>query len=144
MGIDVSRLSPAAQKQIAQKLIAQNREKEARNKYHASPTEVEMPAGKHRFDSKAEARRYAELMLMLKAGDISDLKLQPQFSLQESYITPEGNRVRAIKYVADFSYWQGGELIVEDVKSKATKTRAYAIKRKLMQERFGITIKEVS
>ena len=40
-----------------------------------------------RFDSQKEARRYDELMVMLRAGIISDLRLQPQFTLQESYIT---------------------------------------------------------
>ncbi len=34
-------------------------------------------------------------------------------------------------------------LVVEDVKSRATKTRAYAMKKKLMRERFSIDIQEV-
>ena len=33
--------------------------------------------------------------------------------------------------------------MVEDVKSRATRTRVYAMKKKLMQERFGIDIQEV-
>jgi hypothetical protein len=33
--------------------------------------------------------------------------------------------------------------VVEDVKSEATKTRVYAIKRKLMRERLGIDVREV-
>ena len=92
-------------------------------------------------------------MLLLQAGKIRDLKLQPQYTLQESYITPEGERVRAIKYVADFSYERpalpdcNGVVhwlpVVEDVKSKATKTQKYEIKKKLMRERFGISITEV-
>lgn len=138
MGIDVNRLSPWAQRQIAQKQLAQQTRE---NKYHAERVKRENGLT---FDSKKEARRYDELMLMLKAGKISDLKLQPQFTLQEAYTTPEGDRIRAIRYQADFSYWQDGELIVEDVKSKATKKlRTYQIKRKLLQERFNITIQEV-
>ena len=43
--------------------------------------------GELRFDSQKEARRYDELMVMLRAGIISDLRLQPQFTLQESYVT---------------------------------------------------------
>lgn len=141
MSIDVSRLSPWAQRQIAQKLLAREREKAApENKYHAQREQ----RGELSFDSKKEARRYDELMLMLKAGKISDLRLQPQFTLQEAYTTPEGDRIRAIRYQADFSYRQDGELIVEDVKSEATKKlRTYQIKRKLVQERHGITVREV-
>lgn len=55
------------------------------------------------FDSQKEARRFIELRSLLKAGKIRNLKLQPQFTLQESYVTPEGERVRAVRYVADFS-----------------------------------------
>ena len=103
--------------------------------------------------SKKEARRYDELMAMLRAGQIRDLKLQPQFTIQEAYTTPEGQRVRAIRYQADFSYKRPtepdctGEVhwlrVVEDVKSRATKTRVYEIKKKLMREKLGIEIQEV-
>lgn len=106
-----------------------------------------------KFDSKKEARRYDELMAMLRAGQIRDLKLQPQFTIQEAYTTPEGQRVRAIRYQADFSYMRptepdcAGEIhwlrVVEDVKSRATKTRVYEIKKKLMREKLGIEIQEV-
>ena len=151
MGIDINQLSPWAQKQIAAKMAAQMREKaenpakeESKRKYHNTPAERLADDGKSiKFDSKAEARRFDELTLLLKAGKIHELKLQPQFTLQESYTTPEGVRVRAIRYQADFSYNTGNGLMVEDVKSKATKTRVYAMKKKLMQEKFGITITEV-
>ena len=109
--------------------------------------------GKVDFDSKKEARRYDELMAMLRAGQIRDLKLQPQFTIQEAYTTPEGQRVRAIRYQADFSYERAtepdcnGEIhwlrVVEDVKSRATKTRVYEIKKKLLREKLGIEIREV-
>lgn len=152
MGIDISSLSPWAQKQIAEKLAAENvrraemaqEAKKGGGKYHSVPTGRTAQNGAEiRFDSKKEARRFDELMLMLKAGKISDLKLQPQFTLQEAYTTPEGNRVRAIRYQADFSYWRDGAEVVEDVKSKATKTRVYGIKKKLMREKFGIEIREI-
>jgi hypothetical protein len=151
VGIDVSSLSPAAQKQVLAKLGRQAAEKELRSKYGAKPD----TRGNIRFDSRKEARRYDELMLMLQAGRIRNLKLQPQYTLQESYVTPEGVRVRAIRYVADFSYEQytagliapegGGTWlpIVEDVKSRATKTRQYEIKRKVLLAKFGIRVREI-
>ena len=90
-----------------------------------------------RFDSKKEARRYDELLTMLRAGLISDLRLQPQFTLQESYCTETGERVRAVRYRA------GGKLIVEDVKSTATRTKEYLRNKKFMRSKFGIDIQEV-
>ena len=99
--------------------------------------------GELRFDSQKEARRYDELMVMLRAGIISDLRLQPQFTLQESYITETGERIRAIRYTADFSYKFGGKLVVEDVKSKPTRTKEYLRNRKFMRSKFGIDIQEI-
>lgn len=159
MSIDVSRLSPWAQRQIAAKLLAKE---QAKRKYNNTPAERLTDSGKTiRFDSQKEARRYDELMLLLKAGKIRDLRLQPQYTLQEAYTTSAGEHIRAVRYVADFSYEElvhrayqqdGGysfeyvdewHLAVEDVKSTATKTDKYAIKKKLMREKYGITVREI-
>lgn len=113
--------------------------KQAAAKYH----NVEAARGALRFDSEKEARRYDELMIMLRAGVISDLRLQPQFTLQESYKTETGERVRAVRYTADFSYRFGGKLVVEDVKSGPTRTKEYLRNKKFMRSRFGIDIQEV-
>ena len=141
MGIDIGRLGPDAQAQILRKL-AEAKEAEraaAERKYRNRPD----CRGALRFDSRKEARRYDELAALERAGAISDLRMQPQFTLREAYTTGEGIRVRAIRYQADFSYWQDGELVVEDVKSRATRTRVYEIKKKLLQDRYGIAIREV-
>ena len=82
-------------------------------------------------------------MAMLRAGIISDLRLQPQFTLQESYITETGERIRAVRYTADFSYKFGGKLVVEDVKSTSTRTKEYLRNRKFMRSKFGIDIQEI-
>lgn len=135
-----------AQQQVLKKLADQERrELEAKaSKYHNQRDERATSSGPSiRFDSKKEARRFDELAVMLRAGTIQDLKLQPQFTLQEAYTTTAGVRVRAIRYQADFSYQRDGALVVEDVKSRATRTREYLIKKKLMQERLGIEIQEV-
>jgi len=100
------------------------------------------------FDSQKEAVRYDQLMLMLCAGEIRDLKLQPEFTLQEAFTTSLGERVRAIKYRADFSYRRAvkegvdtrWEVVVEDV--KGYKTKEYELKKKLMAGR-GIHVVEV-
>lgn len=100
------------------------------------------------FDSKKEACRYQELLLLEQAGAIRDLKLQPEFTIQEAFITLQGERVRAIKYRADFSYCrrvkEGAdtrwERVVEDV--KGVRTKEYQIKKKLLLGK-GIRVVEV-
>jgi hypothetical protein len=118
-----------------------------RRKYHNVPDNRTAPGGRHiRFDSKKEAARYDELMLLLKAKRIKNLRLQPEYTLMEAFTTPEGERIKAIRYKADSAYEKavGDEVItvVEDVKSEGTKTQQYLLKRKLMQEK-GIKITEV-
>ena len=93
-----------------------------------------------KFDSRKEANRYEELKMMERAGIIRDLKRQEEFEL-----IPRCGKERPAKYHADFSYTMAdtGERIVEDVKSRATKTRDYILRRKLMNWRHGIQIREV-
>ena len=80
-------------------------------KYKNKKTQVDM----YVFDSIAESRRYKELALLERAGEIKDLQLQPRFLLQESF-KKNGKTYRKIEYVADFMYFQKGKNIVEDVK----------------------------
>jgi len=146
-GSDLARMGPEAQRQILNQIRAEAAVRET--KYHNQ----EEARGPLKFDSRKEARRYDELMLLLKSGAIRNLRLQAQYTLQESFLTPEGERIRAIRYVADFAYERAAEPdrygtviwlpIVEDVKSPATKTQKYEIKKKLLRERFGIAITEV-
>ena len=141
---DIARLSPQAQAQVRGKIKAKQRQKES--KYHNEPTTVRGI----RFDSKKEANRYEELMLLVRMGRIRKLKLQQDFTLQEGFTTESGERVRPIKYRADFTYERkvpdgnGGVhwvFEVEDV--KGIRTQAYNTKKKLMLEVFGISIREV-
>lgn len=96
------------------------------------------------FDSKLEAKRYTELMLMQKAKKIRDLKLQVRYTLIPSQKL--NNRVveRAINYVADFVYTDSetGETVIED--TKGIKTKDYIMKRKMMLYFYGIRIREVT
>lgn len=67
------------------------------------------------FDSIQESKRYKELKLLLKAGKIQDLELQPHFLLQESF-RKNNKTYRKIEYIADFKYIENEKTIVEDVK----------------------------
>lgn len=97
----------------------------------------------HTFDSKKEAKRYQDLKLLVKAGEISDLQMQVVFVLVESVVL-DGRKKPDMRYVADFVYCSDGLKIVEDVKSCATrKLAAYRQKKHLMMSVHGIEIQEV-
>lgn len=100
------------------------------NKYGNQKTELDGIV----FDSRKEARRYAELKIMEKAGEIKDLELQKPYVILPSFFDKQGNRQTAVKYVADFVYVdKDGNTVIEDVKSPATrKDRVYRLKKKMM------------
>lgn len=91
-----------------------------------------------KFDSQKEAFRYQILKLYERGGEIKNLKLQVPYILID-----KSQYGREIKYIADFTYMENGKLVVEDVKSPATKTPQYKLKKRLLAERYGIEIKEV-
>lgn len=95
------------------------------------------------FDSVREARRYQELHLLFRAGEISQLQLQKKYTLIPSQKKPSGGTERACTYTADFVYIDNstGKEVVED--AKGLKTQQYIIRRKLMLWRYGIEIREV-
>ena len=118
-----------------------------------------------RFQSRKEARRFVYLKRAQELGVIEDLRLQVDFTLQEGFKKIDGQRVQAIRYVADFTYkvrsagydhalqldmadieyWRGlypGALVIEDTKSRGTRTALYKLKRKLMADK-GYEIREV-
>jgi len=172
VAIDVKDLPPKYQAQALQKYMAQQKRRgppsspaadgpQKTSKYHNSPTErVTQSGAVLHFDSQKEARRYDHLAALERAGQIRDLRLQVDFTLQEAYTDAEGNRVRAIRYRADFTYYrppgsgshaaywadQAGTpwvLVVEDVKSRPTRTKEYLLKRKMIKDKLGIDITEV-
>lgn len=106
------------------------------------------------LDSRRERKRYYELEVLEKAGEISDLRLQVPFEIIPAiYETVEiqlKTKVkyvqkcvqRAAHYVADFVYMdKDGNQIVEDV--KGFRTPEYLLKKKMMRAFLGITIKEI-
>lgn len=94
------------------------------------------------FDSKAEARRWAELQLLERAGQIANLQRQVEFLLVPTQRRPDGTMERAAKMVVDFVYEQDGRRVCEELKSPATKTPVYNLKRKLLLQVHGIAVKE--
>ena len=80
---------------------------QSRRKYHNIPTTV----GGLRFDSKAEARRWSELLLLQRAGEIYDLRRQVPFVLHVC-------GVKIGRLILDFVYVETAtqRVVYEDVK----------------------------
>ena len=96
------------------------------------------------FQSAREARRYEELRLLERAGEIRDLQRQVRHELAPSVLL-RGARRRSpgVDYVADFTYvdMRTGRKVIEDVKGH--RTEVYKLKRHLMKALLGLDIDEV-
>lgn len=104
------------------------------NKYHARKTKIDG----YTFDSAVEARRYSELKLLEKAGEIREgtIQVHERFNL-----TVRGMHICV--YESDFGFIErDGTRVIEDVKSPATITPVYKLKKALMLACHGIQIRE--
>ena len=103
-------------------------------KYHNKKT----VADGIKFDSKLEAKRYAQLKIMERAGVIRDLELQPEYELIPSF-KKDGKTWRKTVYKADFRYIlaEDDKTIIEDVKgSTAVITDVFRLKQKLFEYKY--------
>lgn len=128
---------PTAKEQIA--AFSRARTPAKRSKYGNKKTVVDGIT----FDSKREAKRYGELKMFERAGQIANLALQPSFELIPAQRRDDGKTELACRYVADFSYvdLKTRQKVVEDV--KGVRTPDYIIKRKLLLMQRGITVREI-
>lgn len=100
-------------------------------KYRNEPVEIDGI----RFASKAEGRRYQELKLLQRAGEISELRLQPDYKLQVN-----GHAI--CTYRGDFSYLtKTGLPVTEDV--KGIETPVFKVKARLFRALLGREIRVV-
>jgi len=113
-----------------QELAVAFRRLNRRSKYGANRTTV---LGQT-FDSKREADRYLDLRLLERAGAITNLQRQVVFRL-----TAHGQPI--CHWIADFTYTEHGELVVEDAKGFRTPT--YKLKKKLFEAEYKRVIREV-
>lgn len=86
------------------------------------------------FDSKKEASRYKDLVLLQRSGEITGLEIHKAFDLHAL-----GKKVG--KIIPDFVYNERGLKIVEDVKSEATITPLFRWKAKHFEIEYGIKIR---
>lgn len=101
-----------------------------RNKYGAVKTHSELC--NRTFDSKAEAKRGEQLLLMQQDGKISELEYQVKRILS-------GETHYKASVTIDFSYRINGERIYEDV--KGFKTRDAQVKFAWLNQLYGIKVK---
>lgn len=122
---------------IIQKLGLNGKVAQNRSKYKNRKVEH----GGIQYDSKKEAARGAVLELKQRAGEVSKLKRQVKFILQESFKIPSKKTkqgfetIKEIAYIADFTYFMGGQFYVEDV--KGYKTPEYKIKAKMLRKKIA-------
>lgn len=85
----------------------------------------------YKFSSKKERRRYDELILLKRSGDVLFFMMQPPFYMPGA------------KYVGDFLiFWADGSVTLEDV--KGILTQKYKVKKKLMAIHYPhIEIEEI-
>ncbi len=97
-----------------------------KHKFRAIPTECDGI----RFASKKEAKRYRELKLLEKSGEVLFFLRQVPFHL-----------VANVKYVCDFMvFWVDENVTIEDV--KGVKTPMYILKKKQVEATYPVQIIE--
>lgn len=88
-----------------------------------------------------ELRRYKELKLLERAGEISELIVHSVFPFY--YVSMAGESKAGFDYIADFQYFDDeGRLVIEDVKGGEV-TDVYALKKRLIEGYYGFEIKEI-
>lgn len=98
------------------------------------------------FDSKKEARTYAELKLLKAAGEIKDFARQVSFELVPAqYQEANGKKKcieKAVTYKADFvvEHLDGERSVID---CKGMRLPVYTVKRKLMLFIHNIRIQEI-
>ena len=122
---------------------AEKQKKEKENKYHAEKCVVDGIV----FDSRKEANRYSELLLLSRTGQITGLKRQVSYELIPAQRDKDGKLLeKSVKYVADFVYVdKDGKTVVEDTKGYKSGAgyAVFVLKRKMLLYKYGIQIKEI-
>jgi hypothetical protein len=141
---DIAALGPDARRQIALAILKDEAQKKAvkKNKYNAEKTAYNGEA----FDSTKEADRFAELLLLQRAGKIFNLQRQVPYELIPPQERPDGKREFPVRYIADFVYKDGnGRMVAEDVKGYkgGAAYKLFVVKRKLMLLMHHIAVEEV-
>jgi len=132
---------------VAREMKAKERQYEAlsepkKHKYNAQKVKIDGII----FASRHEANRYCELMILLRAGIIINLKMQVRYILEEGRRLKNGKKLRAREYVSDFEYDEADLHIIEDAKGYQTREYKRKIKEFIdlyVKGKQGIDFREV-
>lgn len=129
---DLARINARLQAQISAPLDVCGQEvpDRRRPKYRNTPVSVDG----YQFDSKLEAKRFQELALLQKSGEISKLEFHRHWDLHVG-------ETKLGYYEADFTYEEGGKTVIED--TKGVRTPLFAWKKKHVRAEYGIEIREI-
>lgn len=97
------------------------------------------------FDSKLESHIYLKLLEFSEKYPIA-FDRQPEYVLIDGFMV-NGNRYRKTVYKGDFNVVINGKIYTIDVKSPASETQVFKLKRKLFAQKYGreiITVKSVA
>jgi hypothetical protein len=93
------------------------------------------------FASTKEGKRYLELRMLERSGVVTELRWQVTFDL--TVVSKVDGLEHAVgTWTADFVYRRQGERIIEDTKSKATRTQTYRLRKKIFETQYGLRILE--
>lgn len=94
------------------------------------------------FDSEKERDYYLLLKDRERRGEIRYLNRQFEIEIQPAFTDKKGTKIRAIKYKADFYFYDRSLESWRVIDVKGFKTEVYRLKKKLLAYR-GIYIEEV-
>lgn len=95
-----------------------------------------------RFDSKREANRWQELLILQRTGRITRLERQVVYVLAPKVKLLDDERARpALRMVIDFRYWEGDQMVLEDAKGDVDP--AWRIKQHLLKTVHGLDVRKV-
>lgn len=131
-------LRAQAERLQLQKVLVEGAPPSGGFKYKNMPTVIDGI----RFDSKKEGKRYVNLLLRQKAGEISRLRVHVRFALFDPGDNCRGEYMG--RFTADFVYFENGAMVVEDVKSAATaRARDWLRTKQLMRACHSIEVREI-
>lgn len=105
----------------------------SKNKYNARKVTIDGIT----FDSGKEALRYRMLTQMQILQEISHLRLQVRYILQEAIVDGSGQKQKPIAYTADFVYQKADKTVIEDCKSPITaKSESFRVRWRLLLAKF--------
>ena len=124
--------------------FAFKKEEKKPSKYHNRKVEYRDPKTGETiiFDSEKERDYYLLLKDRERRGEIRYLNRQFEIEIQPAFTDKKGTKIRAIKYKADFYFYDRSLKSWRVIDVKGFKTEIYKLKKKLLAYK-GIIIEEV-